>query len=126
MNWTVKNPRPGFCPRQVSDGAYRAPYFHQCTRRLERAVQSGALGSTCRFHRLVDERRGEKDKAWSARESEQEKIQREGKALAAKLKARYGLNASVHYSARPSFKDSGYTRDLVISFDQLRALVESP
>jgi len=122
LNWNnVHNADPKFCPRRVSDGFYRAPHYSQCRKPKE------AGGKICRFHRLLDERAARKGDAYAAREKEQDRIEKEAKELARRLRARFGITgARAHYNGVGKFRDCGYTRDLVISFEQVKLLVEMP
>lgn len=114
-DWRVwlKDPDPAFCNRRVSDGNYRAPHFYQCRKKVEK----GQL--ICRFHRLGEERAEKKAKAYAATQNTSARNEREGQVLARRLKLK---DAHVYYQTMGRFVDHGYTRELVVGFEELKRL----
>jgi hypothetical protein len=108
-------PTPGMCRRIVSDHDSRFPHFSPCRRK---AGQDGL----CAFHRSLDERTTRKSKDWEDARKTSVKNEREGRALARRLGLR---GTQTYYNTVGPLRKHGYVRSLVVSFDELRKLVDT-
>lgn len=109
---SVKNPKPGVCPRMVNRGDSRWSVFGQCERRL------APRDTICRFHRSMDERTAKREAAWKERADRQAALDAEAKRLGKAL----GIEVAPEYRAMSSLLKSGYTGRFVVPGEWLRDL----